>query len=89
MEWPKELLELFDDPLLDDVRPKASAPTPQDRMAQKLVEVSDWVEAYGREPQRKGGDLEEKMMWAALNGLRKQTDKATLKVFDRLNLLDL
>ncbi|EJW92718.1 hypothetical protein EVA_19174 [gut metagenome] len=88
MEWPKELLELFDDPLLDDVRPKVSAPTPQDRMAQKLVEVSDWVEANGREPQRQGGDLEEKKMWAALNGLRKQTDKMTLKEYDRLNLLE-
>ena len=34
MEWPKELLEIFDDPLLDDVRPKAVAPTSNDRMAQ-------------------------------------------------------
>ena len=37
MEWPKELLELFDDPLLDGVRPKAAAPTANDRMVQKLA----------------------------------------------------
>ena len=33
MEWPKQLLELFDDPLLDGVRPKVAAPTADDRMA--------------------------------------------------------
>ena len=40
MEWPKELLEIFDDPLLDGVRPKAVAPTANDRMQQKLAEVT-------------------------------------------------
>ena len=25
MEWPKELLEIFDDPLLEGVRPRAAA----------------------------------------------------------------
>lgn len=28
MDWPEELLEIFDDPLLADVRPKPKAPTP-------------------------------------------------------------
>ena len=31
MEWPEELLELFNDPLLDGVRPKAKVPTADDR----------------------------------------------------------
>ena len=35
MEWPKELLEIFDDPLMADVRPKPKTPTPDDRLAQK------------------------------------------------------
>ena len=43
MEWPKELLDIFEDPLLDDVRPKAAAPTANDRLAMKLVEITDWV----------------------------------------------
>ena len=71
MEWPKELLELFDDPLLDGVRPKVAAPTADDRLARKLAEVTAWIEQHGREPPMTG-DLKEKMMCAAMIGLRKK-----------------
>lgn len=71
MEWPKELLELFEDPLLDGVRPKAAAPTASDRMQQKLAEVSEWIAKSGREP-RNDGDLKEKMMYAAMTKLREK-----------------
>ena len=71
MEWPKELLELFDDPLLDGVRPKVAAPTPNDRMQQKLVEVNDWIVKNGKEPQ-KDGDLKEKLMYASLTALKEK-----------------
>ncbi len=86
MEWPKELLDIFEDPLLDDVRPKAMVPTANDRLALKLVEITDWVEAHGREPQ-KDGDLAEKMLFASLKSMRNRPDKSALKIFDRLNLL--
>ena len=68
MEWPKELLEIFDDPLLDGVRPKVAAPTANDRMLQKLAEVNDWISKNGRKPQ-KDGNLKEKMMYAAMASL--------------------
>lgn len=71
MEWPKELLEIFDDPLLDGVRPKVAAPTPNDRMQQKLEEVNHWIAKNGREP-RNDGDLKEKMMFAAMTKLREK-----------------
>ena len=71
MEWPKELLEIFDNPLLDGVRPKVAAPTPNDRMQQKLAEVNNWIAQNGREP-RKDGDLKEKMMYAAMKTLREK-----------------
>lgn len=71
MEWPKKLLEIFDDPLLDGVRPKVAAPTPNDRMQQKLAEVNEWIAKNGREPQ-KDGDLKEKMMFAAMSKLREK-----------------
>ena len=71
MEWPKELLEIFDDPLLDGVRPKVAALTPNDRMQQKLAEVNEWIAKNGREPQ-KNGDLKEKMMFAAMTKLREK-----------------
>ena len=71
MEWPKELLELFEDPLLDGVRPKVAAPTANDRMQQKLAEVNNWIAKNGREPQ-KNGDLKEKLMFAAMTKLREK-----------------
>lgn len=71
MEWPKDLLEIFDDPLLDGVRPKVAAPTANDRMMQKLAEVNGWIAKNGREP-RKDGDLKEKMMFAAMSSLREK-----------------
>ena len=71
MEWPPELLEIFDDPLLDGVRPKVAAPTPYDRMQQKLAEVNEWIAKNGREPQ-KNGDLKEKMMFAAMTALKEK-----------------
>ncbi len=69
MEWPKELLELFDDPLLDGVRPKPTTPTANDRMHQKMAEVNEWIQQHGREP-KKTGSLKEKMMFAALTALK-------------------
>lgn len=71
MEWPKELLELFEDPLLDGVRPKVAAPTANDRMQQKLAEVNNWIAKNGREPQE-NGDLKERLMYAAMTKLREK-----------------
>ena len=71
MEWPKELLEIFDDPLLDGVRPKVAAPTPNDRMQQKLAEVNNWIAQNGREPSPYG-NLKEKRMYAAMKSLREK-----------------
>lgn len=71
MEWPKELLEIFDDPLLDGVRPKVAAPTPNDRMQQKLAEVNGWIAENGREPSP-NGNLKERMMYAAMKSLREK-----------------
>ena len=71
MEWPKELLEIFEDPLLDGIRPKAPAPSANDRMQQKLAEVNNWIAKYGREP-RKDGDLKEKLMYAAMTKLHEK-----------------
>lgn len=84
MEWPVELLELFDDPMLAGVRPKAAALTASDRMVAKLNELTEWVETNGRLPQR-GGNLKEKLMTASLEALRRERD--ALKAYDRLNIL--
>ena len=71
MEWPRELIELFDDPLLEGVRPKAPAPTANDRMQQKLAEVNNWIAQNGREP-REDGDLKERLLYASLTALKEE-----------------
>lgn len=86
MEWPKELLELFEDPVLNDVRPKGESPTMNDRILCKLLEVTDWTETNGREPLQDGESLKEKLLAASLKALREHPRDA-LKVYDRLKLL--
>ncbi len=87
MEWPEELLELFEDPLLDGVRPKPKAPTADDRLAVKLEEVTKWVEEHGGKLPEKSGGLKEKLLVASLAALRQQATDS-LRQYDRLHLLD-
>lgn len=70
MEWPEDLLELFDDPLLDGVKPKPAAVTADDRTQRKIDEVRAWVEANGREPDVKSRNIKEKLMAVALQTLK-------------------
>lgn len=85
MDWPEELLEIFDDPLLADVRLKPKAPTPDDRLAQKLLEINKWVAEHGSEPTA-DGSLKEKLLAASLKALRtKATD--SLIQYDEYQLL--
>lgn len=65
----KELLELFNDPLLDGARPFSKPITSEDRVMQKVAEVKEWIAKNGREPQ-KDGNLKEKLMYAALKTLK-------------------
>jgi len=85
MDWPKELLEIFDDPLLADVRPKPKAPTPDDRLAQKLLEINKWVAGHGSEPSM-AGSLSEKLLAVALKSLRAKANES-LSQYDEYHLL--
>lgn len=88
MEWPDDLLNIFDDPLFDDVHPKAKPASPDDRMAMKIEEINTWMDTNGREP-ASNGDLNEKLLCRSLQRLRccDNAEKEYLKQFDRLNLL--
>ncbi len=70
MEWPEELLELFDDPLLAGVRPPATRATADDRQQKKIDDIQKWIEQNGREPQR-SGPLAEKLLAVSLETLKK------------------
>ena len=71
MDIKKELLELFDDSLLDGARPFAKAITADDRIMQKIAEIKEWIAQNGREPQ-KDGNLKEKIMFASLTTLKEK-----------------
>lgn len=88
MEWPDKLLEMFNDPIFDDVHPKAKAISPNDRMAIKLEEINSWIDKNNREPSC-NGNLNEKLLSRSLQHLRNgnDTDKEHLRQYDRLKLL--
>lgn len=71
MEWPKELLEIFEDPLFANVRIPVSAVTADDRMQKKIDDLREWISANGREPQRDSRNIKEKLMSVSLETLRK------------------
>lgn len=72
MEWPEELLELFDDPLLDGVKPKPAAVTVDDRIQRKIDELRTWVDANGREPDGNSKNIREKLMAKSLQTLKEE-----------------
>lgn len=86
MEWPEDLLELFDDPILESVRPKTTPLTANDRRVKTLLEISEWVKNNSRLPLR-SGTIKEKCLWKSLDTLRKEASEE-LKAYDTLNLLE-
>lgn len=68
--WPEDLLELFDDPLLDGVKPKPAAVTADDRTQRKIDELRDWVDQNGREPDVNSNNIKEKLLAVALQTLK-------------------
>ncbi len=86
MDWPQELIELFDDPILEDVRPKVAPITPDDRRVKSLMEIADWVDAHDGHVPQNNGDLKEKILARSLSALRRDAHDG-LKAYDRLNLL--
>lgn len=70
MEWPKELLEIFEDPLFDSVKVPVAAVTADDRMQKKIDDLRAWISANGREPQRDSKSIKEKLMSVSLETLK-------------------
>lgn len=71
MEYPQNLLDLFDDPMLEGVRIPAPRQTADDRTQRKIDELRAWIEVHGREPLATGS-IQEKLLAKSLETLRKQ-----------------
>lgn len=68
--WPEELLALFEDPLLDGVKPKPAAVTADDRTKRKIDDVRAWIEVNGREPNMNAKNIKEKLLAVSLQTLK-------------------
>ena len=77
MNWEDRLIKLFDDSLLDDVRPESPP-----------ITANDWSDINRREPINNPDDFRERSMLSRLDGLRNNEEKRSfLKHLDRYNLL--
>jgi hypothetical protein len=90
MSWSEDLIELFNDPILSDVRPFAQRITSDDRLVESFLEIRDWVLANGCEPQEEGADFSERKLHKRLLSIRSDEEKcAFLKDYDTANLLEI
>lgn len=88
MEWPKELLDIFDDPILDNVKPNPPRITPDDRRVKALLSIIEWSKANGNKvPQSNGATLQEKMLASSLSALRRDATEG-LQAYDTIGILN-
>lgn len=88
MDWEKELIELFDDPLLADVRPLLPPITADDHLTYSFLEIVSWVTENRREPIDNSDDFKERILFRRLKSVRENDIKRQyLKQFDTLDLL--
>ncbi|HKM45883.1 MAG TPA: hypothetical protein VJY12_10560 [Dysgonamonadaceae bacterium] len=88
MNWENELINLFEDPLLADVRPLAPLVTSDDRLSESFLELTTWVEDKGREPLDNSEEFNERILFRRLKNLRADDEKRLyLMPLDRLGLL--
>ena len=90
MEWPKELVSLFEDPLLDGVRPPAQRINANDRLLKELLRIEEWVENNGRKPSATGS-LDERMIYRSLSAIKEKSKNElhdVLAQYDAKHLLE-
>ncbi len=88
MNWNEDLIELFNDPILADVKPYAERITSDDRLVESFVEVCEWVLSNGYEPREEGADFMERKYYRRLLSIRNDEEQsAFLKNHDTANLL--
>jgi hypothetical protein len=90
MSWTEDLIELFNDPILADVRPFTPRITSDDRLVESFLEICDWVLANGSEPKEEGADFNERKLHKRLLSIRSDEEKAAFLIeYDTANLLEI
>jgi len=88
-EWPKDLLELFKDPLFKDVHSPEPKITDQDRIKSSFLSINRWVEEQGRVPDKTAVVRPERSYGIQLDGIRNvEWKRRAMKPYDVYHLLD-
>ena len=89
MNWTEELIALFDDPLLANVKPFAPRITSDDRLVEKFLEICEWTSVNGFEPKEEGLDFRERQLYRRLLSIRTdEENREYLLPYDTFKLLD-
>lgn len=88
MKYPEELEELFNDPLLAEVKPAPRTLTADDRLAEKLLCINEYIRRTGNPPSMTG-DFEEKKLCRSLKALKNHPSVSSLKAYDEFNVLNI
>jgi hypothetical protein len=89
MEWPQELLEIFNEPEFVNVHPNSPRATTQDRIREAFRLINEWYREYQREPEETA-ERPERTYAIQLKRLRKNDgDREYLREWDEFNLLDM
>lgn len=88
MDWDKELEALFDLPIFDDIKASPKRATSSDRLVKSFLEIVDFVDSNGREPQNSSPDMKERTLASTLASIRNDASKrAKCLPYDSGNLL--
>jgi len=88
MSWSEDLLELFNDPILAEVKPFTERVTSDDRLVESFEEICNWVLSNGFEPREEGTDFSERKLYRRLLSIRTDEERsAFLKTYDTANIL--
>lgn len=88
MEWPQELLDIFNEQEFVNVRPTSPKATADDRIKDAFRAINDWYKVNQREPSIEA-ERPERNYAMQLKGIR-ETDwkREYLREWDEFNLID-
>lgn len=89
MDWPKELLDIFEMPDFVNVHPVRRV-TRDQRIVLVFNEIQEWVEEHdGRLPEKSSNRKERSLRVQLESILADEGIRESLLEFDRLNILDI
>ena len=90
MEWPEDLLRIFEDPLFVNVHPKMPKPTENDMVREGFRNICNWSRTHEkRAPKLDKRHKDEWLLARRLQGIiNDDAKREMLRTEDDLNLLD-